>query len=209
MKAPPTLPTERPSRRQFDREKALDTALELFWRHGYEATSMAMLLKAMGLTAPSLYAAFGNKEKLFAEAVERYAENFGAKVIAPLHAPISAREAIEQVLLMAASRTDTAKTPPGCFISFGAVNSADHKSAPVTLLRSMRAAMARRLRDRIQKGVEAGELPPSVDTARLARFYYAVFGGIMLRALDGYTRSELEAVAHDSMLAWPSTSARR
>ncbi len=49
MKAPATLPTERPSRRQFDREKALDTALELFWRHGYEATSMAMLLKAMGL----------------------------------------------------------------------------------------------------------------------------------------------------------------
>ena len=209
MKASGTTLTERPSRRQFDREEALATAMELFWRHGYEATSMAMLLKAMGLTAPSLYAAFGNKEKLFAEAVEHYARNFGSKVIAPLSAPISAREAMEQVLLIAASRTDAAKTPPGCFISFGAVNSADHKSAPVTLLRSMRAAMARRLRDRFQKAVETGELPSSVDTARLARFYYAVFGGIMLRALDGYSRSELEAVAHDSMLAWPGAPARR
>src|SRR4029077_456124 len=102
MKTPPAVESERPSRRQFDRAVALDTAVDLFWRHGYEATSMAMLLKAMNLTAPSLYAAFGNKEQLFTEAVGRYAEDFGSKVLAPLTAPITARDAIEQMLRVAA-----------------------------------------------------------------------------------------------------------
>src|SRR5258705_13687700 len=131
MKAHAPAENERPSRRQFDRADALDTAMELFWRHGYEATSMAMLLKAMDLTAPSLYAAFGNKEQLFREAVERYTQTYGENVLAPLSAPISAREAIEQMLLTAAKGASSSKHPAGCFISFGAVNSADYKSSPV------------------------------------------------------------------------------
>ncbi len=204
-----TSENERPSRRQFDRAEALDTALQLFWQHGYEATSMAMLLKAMGLTAPSLYAAFGNKEQLFREAVERYVQTYGAKVIAPLSAPLSGREAIEQMLLAAAASSSSSKHPPGCFISFGAVNASDRESSPVTLLQTMRAAMGRRIRERLERAVAERELPSSTDTARLARFYYAVFGGIQLRSLDGFSRSELEAVARDAMLAWPASPARR
>jgi AcrR family transcriptional regulator len=182
--------------------------MQLFWKHGYEGTSMARLLEAMDLTAPSLYAAFGNKEQLFRESVEHYAQTYGAKVIAPLSAPVSAREAIEQTLLAAAASSTSTKNPPGCFISFGAVNASDRESNPVTFLQTMRANMARRIRARLTRAVEEGELPPSTDTGRLARFYYAVFGGIQLRSLDGYSRSELEAVARDAMLAWPAPAAR-
>jgi AcrR family transcriptional regulator len=209
MKTRPPSENERPSRRQFDRAEALDTAMELFWQHGYEATSMSTLLKAMDLTAPSLYATFGNKEHLFREAVERYAQTYGAKVLAPLSAPLSAREAIEQMLLTAAATSSSSKHPSGCFISFGAVNSSDHESSPVTLLQAMRADMGRRIRERLERAVEERELSSSVDTGRLARFYYAVFGGIQLRSLDGFSRSELEAVARDAMLAWPAAPARR
>jgi AcrR family transcriptional regulator len=209
MKAPKTADPERPSRRQFDRAEVLETALQLFWQHGYEATSVAMLLKAMGLTAPSLYAAFGNKQQLFREAVERYVQTYGVKVIAPLGAPLSARAAIEQMLLAAAANATSSKHPPGCFISFGAVNASDHDSSPVILLQKMRADMGRRIRERLERAVAGRELAPSVDTARLARFYYAVFGGIQLRSLDGFSRPELEAVARDAMLAWPASSARR
>ena len=204
MKMPPTAQNERPSRRQFDRAEALDTAMELFWRHGYEATSMAMLLKAMNLTAPSLYAAFGNKEQLFREAVERYTQTYGENVLAPLSAPLSAREAIEQMLLIAAKGASSRKHPPGCFISFGAVNASDHESSPVTLLQKLRADMGRRIRERLERAVDERELPSSVDSARLARFFFAVFGGILLRSLDGYSRADLEAVARDAMLAWPA-----
>jgi AcrR family transcriptional regulator len=183
--------------------------MELFWRHGYEATSMAMLLKAMDLTAPSLYAAFGNKEQLFREAVERYTQTYGENVLAPLSAPTSAREAIEQMLLTAAAGASTSKHPPGCFISFGAVNASDHDSGPVTLLKKLRADMARRIRERLERAVKERELPSTVDSGRLARFFFAVFGGILLRSLDGYSRSDLEAVARDAMLAWPVKPARR
>jgi AcrR family transcriptional regulator len=198
--------SERPSRRQFDREKALDTAMELFWRHGYEATSMAMLLKSMYLTAPSLYAAFGNKEQLFREAVDRYTRTYGARAIAPLNAKISARDAIEQVLLMAAGSASS-KRPPGCLISFGSVNTADPGSSTASLLETLRANMGRQIKERLRRAVEEKEIPSSTDSERLGRFYFTVFGGIMLRSLDGYSRRELEAVARDAMQAWPQTAA--
>jgi TetR/AcrR family transcriptional regulator, copper-responsive repressor len=203
------LPTERPSRRQFDRTKALDTATRLFWRHGYEATSMAMLLKAMGLTAPSLYVAFGNKERLFREAVQHYGQVYGEKVLAPLAADLPAREAIEQMLLRAAATVSSTKNPAGCLLSFGAINSPDHESSPVTLLQTLRADMGRRIRERLERAVEERELSSSVDPARLARFYHATLGGIQLRSLDRATRAELEAVARDAMLAWPAAAVRR
>jgi AcrR family transcriptional regulator len=201
--------TERPSRRQFDRTKALDTAMQLFWRHGYEATSMAMLLKAMGLTAPSLYVAFGNKEGLFREAVQRYGQIHGEKVLAPLAADLPAREAIEQVLLSVAATVCSTKNPAGCLVSFAAINSADHASEPVTLLRELRLTVGRRIRERLERAVKERELPASTDTERLAGFYHAIMGGIQLRSLDGASRAELEAIAHDAMENWPGARAGR
>jgi TetR/AcrR family transcriptional regulator, copper-responsive repressor len=212
MKAVSPVSTERRSRRRFDRTEALDTAMRLFWRHGYEATSMAMLLKAMGLTAPSLYVAFGNKEGLFREAVQHYGKAHGEQVIAPLTADLPARQAIEQMLLRAAATVSSSKNPAGCLLSFGAINSADHASEPATLLRELRASVGQRIRDRLERAVKDGELPATIDAARLARFYHATLGGIQLRSLDGATRAELEEIAHDAMESWPApgkTSRRR
>lgn len=206
MKTAKPLP---PSRRQFDRDEALDAAVALFWRHGYEATSMAMLLKAMELTAPSLYATFGNKEKLFQAAVERYSQTYGAKVLAPLDASISGREAIEQMLLGSAATVSSSKNPRGCLASFGAINAANHSSLPVTLLQGLRANIEQRIRQRLDRAVAERELPATVNTARLARFYHAILGGIQLRSLDGTSRAELEMIAQDALASWPGTSARR
>lgn len=208
MKTLPPPETERPSRRQFDRAEALETALQLFWRHGYASTSMAMLLKAMDLTAPSLYVAFGNKEKLFVEAVDLYARTRGVKVLAPLTADLPARDAILQTLLAAAASV-CAKKNPGCFASFGAINSVDQGSAPVTALRAIRDKTEQSIRERLDRAVKDRELPAATDTARLARFYYAVMGGIQLRSLDGASRSELETIARDAMEAWPGPASRR
>lgn len=208
MKTPKLPLPERPSRRQFDRDAALDRAVQLFWRHGYEATSMAMLLDAMDLTAPSLYAAFGNKEQLFQAAVERYGQTCGARVLAPLAQPISAREAVEQILLNSAATVTSAKNPHGCLASFGAINSADPASRPVTLLQSVRAGVERSLRERLDRAVAERELPSGTDTARLARFYHAILGGLQLRSLDGATRAELEMLVQDAMAAWPGSAGR-
>jgi len=208
MKPQKAEKSEPASRRKFDRTEALDVAVELFWRHGYEATSMAMLLKAMGLTAPSLYAAFGNKEQLFQAALERYSEKYGSKVLAPLAAPITAREAIEQMLLTAAATVSSSKNPRGCLVSFGAINAADHESLPVTSLQAVRTQIGQRIRERLERAVAERELPRSADTARLARFYHAVLGGLQLRSLDGASHAELQLIARDAMASWPETKAR-
>lgn len=164
---------------------------------------MSMLLKALNLTAPSLYMAFGNKEQLFQEAVEHYRRQYGAKVLAPLKSAGTAREAIEQMLYNSADSVASGKNPNGCLISFGAINSPDHTAMPSTLLKSIRKIRFNSIRERLQNGVRSGELPESTDTARLARFYQGVLGAIQLLSLDGATTYELRAVARDALKGWP------
>jgi len=205
MKKSAALVAEPPTRRQFDRQEALETAMKLFWEHGYEATSMSMLLKAMGLTAPSLYAAYGNKEKLFQEAVALYGKVYGAKLLAPLlEGRGTARAAIENVLRISADLVSSPGNPSGCLISFGALKTADPNGPIPRLLRGLRIEIERQFRSRLERAVQDQELPADVDVPRLARFYYGMLSAIQLRSLDGAPRAELRALAEDSMAAWPS-----
>src|SRR5437667_3316473 len=115
----PVKPRGRP--REFDREAALEQAIDVFWRHGYEATSMSDLTKAMGINPPSLYATFGDKEKLFLEAIERYRGNQGEAC--PYAAEPTARSAIEKLLTdLAIEFTDTGH-PRGCMMVMAATTS--------------------------------------------------------------------------------------
>ena len=204
MNAELPVGTTRKSRRQFDRTAALQTAMELFWRHGYEATSMSMLLGALKLTAPSLYMAFGNKDQLFREAVEYYGNKYGARVLAPLQSAPTAREAMEQMLMNSADLVSSGKNPHGCLISFGAINSANAAGLATTLLKSLRADVLNRIRKRLEAAVQTGELKPATDVRRLARYFLGAMGGIQLQSLDGATTTDLRALARDAMLAWPA-----
>lgn len=164
---------------------------------------MSRLLKALNLTAPSLYMAFGNKEQLFQEAVKHYRQQYTAKTFAPLKTAATAREAIEQMLYNSADLVASGKNPNGCLVSFGAINASDHTAMPSTLLKSIRKTVFSRIRERLQDGVRSGELPGSTDTARLAKFYQGILGAIQLLSLDGATAAELRAVARDALKAWP------
>ena len=164
---------------------------------------MSMLLKALKLTAPSLYMAFGNKEQLFREAVGHYSQKHGSKVMAPLKSAGTAREAIEQMLCNSADAVASGKNPNGCLISFGAINVSDYTAMPSALLKSIRKNTFNNIRERLQGGVRSGELPESTDTTRLARFYQGILGAIQLLSLDGATSAELRAVARDALKAWP------
>ena len=151
--------------RSFDRDTALAAAVEQFWRSGYEQTSVAMLTSAMGVTPPSLYAAFGDKRRLFEEAsavyFERTCEGIDHAVALP-----TAREAIERMLHdTARAHTDPA-TPPGCLML----------TEPE--LAGQREVLHQRLTDRIGQGVREGDLPATTDSARLASFLVAVMRGM-------------------------------
>ncbi|MGW6914646.1 TetR/AcrR family transcriptional regulator [Kitasatospora sp. NPDC054939] len=196
--APPV--TRRTTRRAFDRDRALAVALREFWTHGYEATSVAALTKAMGINPPSLYAAFGDKRQLFSEAVRLYASTYGSR---PIEGP-DARTTVEGMLrFLAADYTDPAH-PPGCFVITAATNCGPGAQDVKEELRGIREATKAAIAARIRVDVDAGVLAAGVDPQGLATFYAAVIQGMNQQACDGVGRAELERVVDAAMLAWPA-----
>lgn len=182
--------------RAFDREAALAQAMRLFWTKGYEATSVADLTAAMGIGAPSLYAAFGCKEALYVEALGHYGQSYEGLVWAGFMAAPTAREAIAALLFDSAAALTgcRADIPHGCMVALAAVDGEAHP-ALCDRLRTARGSTLERLTARLARGVSEGELPAGLDGNSLARFIQTVQGGMSLLARDGVGRVELEAVA--------------
>jgi AcrR family transcriptional regulator len=187
--------------RSFDRDKALEQATLAFWRHGYEATSVADLTRAMGIGAPSLYAAFGDKRALFEEVVRGYGATYGAFAARALAEEPTARAAIARMLREAAAEFTDPAHPYGCMVISAAANCTDE--AVSAALRERREANLAAVESRIAADIAAGHLPEAAGARTLARLSGAVFQGMSQQARDGATRKELEAVAEAAMLAWP------
>lgn len=189
--------------RAFDREAALARATRLFWEKGYAATSIADLTEAMEIGAPSLYAAFGSKEALYVEALGHYRDTTEDFVWANFLAAPTAREAAKALLMDSAAALTgcLADMPTGCMVTLSAVGSEGNAELGV-LVRSARAVGFERLRDRLERGRDEGEIPASVDLDALARFVQTLQNGMSILARDGVGRAELEGVAEVAMLGW-------
>ena len=195
--------------RAFDREAALERAMLLFWEHGYEATSLAQLTSAMGISPPSLYAAFGDKQALFLEAVDRYIARGGADTSSFMGETKTAREAVAHFLEASAQRLSDPKFPRGCMVVLAAV-SCSEEAAPVQhKLAACRAAWEKALEQRIEQGIAGGDVPPGTSAAALASFYMAVVQGMSLHAKDGAPRKRLQQIAETALAAWPRRASRR
>jgi AcrR family transcriptional regulator len=197
----PRKPRGRPL--SFDRDAALETAMHVFWERGYEAASISDLTSAMGITPPSLYTAFGDKEQLFLEAIERYALGYGSAGVRALKEEPSARGAIERWLLEAASELTQPCHPKGCMVVMAATNcSAAAERVQDALLLRRTEAIANVGR-RIQGGIDDGELPPDTDAQDLANFYATIYQGMSMQAKDGATHESLLATVRTAMRSWP------
>lgn len=168
-----------------------------------EATSIADLTEAMGIGSPSLYAAFGSKEELYAEALHYYRDKYEPLVRTKLNSTGAARKAIEIYLLdLADALTGSLEDVPlGCMVTLSSVGSEGHSELG-ELVRSARADTLDRLKTRLSRAVAEGELPASVDVHTLARFVQTVQSGMSILARDGASRAELKAVAKTAMLGW-------
>lgn len=190
--------------RAFDRDAALDIALRLFWRRGYDTTSVAELTAAMRISPPSLYATFGDKQRLFEQAVALYQETYGAFTAHALAEEPTGRGAIERILRETAAVYSDPANPPGCLIISAAVN-CDPGSAEVEAwLRNFRTAAKEALASKFDGDVAAGRLDPNTDTASLATFYASVIQGMSTQARDGASRDALDQVAELAVHAWPA-----
>lgn len=202
MKRAAKATTSRGRPRAFDAEKALDKAMRVFWRKGYEGASLSDLTKAMKINRPSLYAAFGNKEALFRKAVDRYAEGPAAYVRAALAAP-TARAVVERLLRGAIDMRADPRNPPGCLMVHGALCCGDAAEPIRRELAARRRAGDETVRRRFERAVADGDLPPDADAAGLAQYVVAVIRGMAVQAAGGASRADLERVAAFAMRAWP------
>jgi AcrR family transcriptional regulator len=194
------MPRGRP--REFDAEKALDAALLLFWRHGYEGTSLAALTRAMRINVPSLYAAFGNKEALFRKALDRYLQGPASYLTNAMKEP-TARGAAEQLLRGAVDMAMHRRHPDGCMLVQGALAASPDARAVRKELSKWRAAAESAVRRRLERAIEVGDLPSSINSAQLARYLMTVIWGMSVQAAGGATREQLEEVAELAMRTWP------
>ena len=188
----------------FDRAVALEQAMLLFWRHGYEATSLSDLTRALGVTPPSIYSAFGNKKALFLEAVDLYLSG-GSSPIAIIDAAPSARDAAQILMEGAAIAFTGDATPPGCMLATSAISVSAEAADVQAHLAAIRNGVEAHLRARIQAEVADGTLPPQTDAETLAAHTTAIIQGSSTLARDGATRDKLLRVARSAMAAWPQS----
>jgi AcrR family transcriptional regulator len=188
--------------REFDTEQALDRATELFWRQGYEGTSLADLTDELGITRPSLYAAFGNKETLFRLALDRYEAKAGAYRTRALTAP-TAYAMARQLLEGAADLHGDKNNPVGCLGVHGALACSEEADAIRQELSARRQAGEKAIRERLKRAKALGDLPAESNPADLARYLSVVVYGMTVQAVGGASRAELRSVAAVALKQWP------
>jgi AcrR family transcriptional regulator len=196
----PAAPLGRP--RTFDTDKALEKALQLFWRKGYEGTSLSDLTKAMGINRPSLYAAFGDKEALFLKALDRYAEGPAAYVREALSLP-KARDVAERLLHGAVELLTDPRTPQGCLLVQSALSCGKAADPVRRELVSRRNKGEMALRRRLNRAIKEGDLPADASAADLSCYVVTFIHGMAVQAASGATRKELRRVVQTALRVWP------
>jgi AcrR family transcriptional regulator len=190
--------------RAFDPDRALDAAMHLFWQHGYEATSLAMLREAMGLTAPQIYNAFTDKETLFRKALMRYHETEIGFAIEALSASVSTREAVSRLLFGAAEAYSRPGKPGGCLFVSGALAASPQAQTIADELKAYRKASEAAIAERLAKGKAVGDLPADLSTRNFARYLASIMNGMSIQARDGASVEELRVLARTALAALPA-----
>jgi AcrR family transcriptional regulator len=186
----------------FDRSMALDRAMETFWRYGYDGASINILTTEMGITAPSLYTAFGDKQRLYLEALDRYMHRPGLDLTDLLENSPTAYDAIKQMLVGGTKQQTRPGRPRGCMLMSASVNTPAESSLEKAVIQR-RKAMQKMIERRISRGIEDGDVPSETSVTDVANFYVMVLQGMSVQARDGAGQKDLLAVVNRSLMCWP------
>jgi TetR/AcrR family transcriptional regulator, copper-responsive repressor len=185
--------------RTFDRDQALRRALEVFWTRGYGAATVAELCAAMGINPPSLYAAFGNKDSLFLEALRHYEATYWAAPWTALQDEPDLRRGMTRFLSEAAAILSSRDGPCGCLVVHSSGSVSTESDEVREALRTLREASRAGFRARLDRARAEGDLPPDVDTEALAGAFAAILQGLSAQARDGASREQLDRIAGASL----------
>ena len=187
--------------REFDVDEALAAALRVFWTKGYEGASLSDLTEAMGVTRPSLYAAFGNKESLFRKALDLYEREKLAYVGEALKAPTS-RQVADRLLRGALAMQTSDDDPKGCMRVIGSVMCPEAESIREDLI-ARRKSSQDALCARLEQAKADGDLPDGCDVDGLCAYLGAILQGMSVQAGSGASKEQLEALVDTSLAMWP------
>jgi AcrR family transcriptional regulator len=187
----------------FDRSVALDQAMKLFWERGYIGTSFDDLIGAMGISPSSFYNTFGSKERLYQEAAEAYAVQSRKWFAAELEAPTDTRTAFRRLLTKGAQEITRDDQPVGCMISLACIQVPPALEPVRQMMAGYRCGAETAMAERIQRGIDKGDVPNSTNVQALAAFYSALSRGMAVLARDGATRDRLLEIVEIGMQAWP------
>lgn len=188
--------------RVFDMDEALDKALQIFWKRGYEGASLAELTEALGVNKPSLYAAFGNKEELFMKALSKYVAGPVAFVREVINEP-TAREVAQRFLYQAVEFLTEPSHPKGCMIVQGALSGGENAEMIKSVLIQYRTAYESLLTKRFEQAKKDGDLPGDANPQTLAKYLATLHQGMSVQATSGGSKEELKAMADLALNAWP------
>ncbi len=164
--------------RQFNEGQILDRAVDLFWRRGYEATSIKLLEDTIGLGRSSLYNAYGGKEQFFLTVIARYSETVQEQFLAPLRSPQDPRDAVRRMLLVQVERMDNARMPPGCLITNTALEVREDLATIAAEIRGRLGDFQALVRTVLADAQTGGLIAPTADLDALARYFVAVSQGL-------------------------------
>jgi AcrR family transcriptional regulator len=198
---PPTAPKGRP--REFCVDQALAAALRVFWRHGYEGASMTELTAEMGITKPSLYAAFGNKEQLFHKALDLYEREKLAYISTAMDAP-TARGVAERLLHGALEMQMSPGDPKGCLGVIGATACGVEAESIKADVVARRASSERAVIERFERAKAEGDLPEELTPEALVRYLFALMQGLAVQAGSGATADQLQQLVETGLAVWPT-----
>ncbi|MDX9669436.1 MULTISPECIES: TetR/AcrR family transcriptional regulator [unclassified Pseudomonas] len=196
--------------RAFDRDDAVDQAMQLFWQHGYDSTSLALLKAELGggISAPSFYAAFGSKEALFDECVQRYLATFAQVTECLWDETLPPRQAIETALRQSARMQCDDGHPRGCMVTLGVMSAPSPENARVVeALTQSRARTRAGIVACVERGISEGHLPEQTAAVAMATVFDSFLQGISILARDDTALAVIDAAIGQVMLTWDISAA--
>lgn len=195
--------------RLLERDVGLDVAARLFWKRGYEGTSIAELTEAMGVTPPSLYATFGSKEDLYRQVLDHISERENKQWLEAMQGTMSAYDAIAFFLHDAAARFTCPDKPRGCIVLNAVLQHGEKTESVAQSVAARRERGLQVIKARFDRAVAESELASGIDTEALARFYGVVVQGMSAQACDGAPLAALNQLADIALSAWPAPTVCR